>query len=165
MRSGFSHRAVVAVVVAVAAVGLGGCSKDEFPDRSAVVEVGDRTIRFEIASCGLDGTTAFIAARSDGGAVLQAVVGVDETDHETGIPSYSGITISDGDTEQGAFGAGAWEVRGKSGEPPGTVTTARIGGARIQATGRVVLLDEIGNPTGTDDDGVDFSLDARCDEV
>lgn len=152
------------MALAVAVTSL-GCSRDEFPDRSAVVEVDGRSTRFDLVSCGLDGTTAYVTGASDDGDVVQAVVGVEERDHETGVPGFTGLTVSEGAEERGAFGAGAWAARRKAGDPPGSVLAARIRGSRIQVSGRVVLLDDAGDPTGTDGSGVPFSLDARCDEV
>lgn len=151
-------------MVAVLVLSSVGCSRKEFPDRTATVEVDGRTSRFDLASCGLDDTTVFVAGSSEDGDVLQAVVGVEEDDLETGLPAFTGVTVSDGPDERGAFGAGAWAARERPGDAPGSILGARIRGARIQVTGRLVALDEAGNPTGDDGSGVPFSLDARCDE-
>lgn len=152
-----------AVLSAVTALVLSGCGKDTFADKTAKVSVDGRTTTYDIDSCGLDGATAFILGRTTGGVVLQAVVGVEE-DGTTGVPASSGLTLVDDDLELAAFGAESWERRGEIGLPPGSVTSARIRGSRIQAAGRLVAVDEQGRPLpASSDAGRPFTFDARCD--
>lgn len=149
-------RVALAVAVAVA-----GCGREpSFPDRVARVTTDGRTIEFELDSCGLDGQTAFLVGRTESGATLQAVVGV-EPDGETGVPDSTGITVQDFDTPLSAFGDEAWARRGETGPAPGSIETARIRGARIQASGRAAVVDGDEVPTG--DGLVAIGLDARCD--
>ena len=152
--------AVVGGFALVAGV-LAGCGGDEFHDRTAVVDVGGRTTTFEVTTCGLDGITAFVVGRSESGEVLQAVVGVEEDDPEAGVPALTGLTVTEGDGELVAFGADAWALRGEVAPAPGSVTDARIRGARIQADGRFSVVDGDGGVTA---DGPTFRFDARCDE-
>ncbi|MCU1497439.1 MAG: hypothetical protein JWM47_1392 [Acidimicrobiales bacterium] len=148
---------------ALGAMALAGCSKVEFADKTARVSISGQTTTYEVGSCGLDGSTAFIVGRSAGGSVLQAVLEV-ESDGRTGIPASTGLTLIDGDMEQAAFGAGSWQRRGETGKAPGAITSARVRGSRIQAAGRLVAVDGEGRPDpGSPDDGSEFTLDARCD--
>lgn len=144
---------------------LAGCGKEEFRDRSAQVTVDGRAATFELDSCGLDEQTLFVVGRTDGGRVLQAVVGL-EADLETGVPASSGLTVGLGvaGVEVGAFGTEAWERQGRTGAPPGRITSARLRGSRIQLAGDAVALDAEGAPAGSGEDLHPFSLDARCDE-
>ena len=68
-----------------------GCSRQEFEDRTAVVELDGRADHFEVASCGLDDTTAFVVGRADDGTVLQAVVGVEGPEDLDGVPASTAI--------------------------------------------------------------------------
>lgn len=160
--------ALVAALV-VAASSLVACGKQEFADRTAQVSVDGDVATFEVDSCGLDEQTLFVVGRSDGGRILQAVVGL-EADLETGVPASSGLTVGlgIGGIEVGAFGAESWERQGRTGPPPGRITSARLRGSRIQLAGDAVALDAEGDPatTATTDAGEvhPFSLDARCDE-
>ena len=157
--------AVSTTVLALALVA--GCGRDEFDDRTARVALGGRTTTFELDSCGLDGTTAYVVGRSDDGTVLQAVVGVEGDDGTTGVPASTGLTVAPRDTDaMVAFGAEAWTRRGESGEPPGRITSARIRGSRIQAEGEAVPVDDDGRPLDrpATANPVDVSLDARCDD-
>lgn len=140
------------------------CSSAEFEDRTAIVEIGARTYTFEVDACGLDGTDAFVVGATEGGAVLQAIVGVTEDDPEEGVPEATGITITDDGVDLGAFGAVSWERRDGSGPAPGRVVDARIRGSRVQASGDLATLDEDGNSVAGSE-GVSFTLDARCDEL
>ena len=115
---------------------------------------------YTVASCGLDGRTAFVVGRTDDGQVLQAVIGV-AGDHTTGVPASTGISVSTHTSSFDAFGAESWQRRGEVGAPPGTITFARIKGARIQARGTALPVDEHDQPTGAK--AVDLSFDARCD--
>lgn len=152
-----------AVGIIVALV-LASCGKDDFPDRQAIVEVDGRstTFQLEVETCGLDGDTVFVLGHADGGAVLQAVVGVDPDDPTDAEPAASGITVSDGPIDLGAFGADAWKRRGEEGDAPGVVTDVAIRGARVQLEGEAVELDDTGQPSGTEREAR-ISLDARCD--
>lgn len=144
-----------------------GCAKDEFEDRTAVVAVGGSSQTYEVDACGVDGQTAFVVARADDGAIVQAVVGL-EDDDETGVAASSGITVDlDGDSEDSrvaAFGVESWDRRGSVGPAPGTITSAKLRGSRIQLAGEVVAVDadDVAVPDGRADR---FSLDARCDDV
>ena len=153
------------VAAAALALVLVGCGKDEFPDRTARVTVDGDLATFQVDSCGLDEQTLFVVGRTDGGRILQAVVGV-EDDRETGVPDSSGLTVGlgVGGVEVGAFGPEAWERQGRTGPPPGTITSARLRGSRIQLAGDAVALDADGSAAGSGDDLHPFSLDARCDE-
>lgn len=157
--------ALVALVPASSA--LAGCARgEEFPDRSAVVELdGDRRT-YDVADCGLDGQTIFLVARADDGAVVQAVLGL-EDDDETGIPASTGVTVdldpSRTDTRFAAFGTEAWERRGTGGPVPGEITSARLRGSRIQLSGRAVPVDAQDRPIDRAEP-VEVSVDARCDE-
>lgn len=158
------HRSpIVAAAVLVVSAVLAGCGRGEFEDRTARVDVGGRTTTYSLDACGLDGETLFVVGRSEGGRVLQAVVGL-EADRETGVPDSTGLSVSEGDVDLTAFGPEAWARRGEAGEPPGRVTSARLRGSRIQAAGRVVAVDADGVPAVSGDGGTTFSLDARCDE-
>lgn len=150
-------------LLATLVVALGSCGREPaFADRTARLTVGDRTTTFAVDACGLDGQTFRLAARAESGAVLQAAVGV-EADGETGVPESTGITVYGYDqVDLAAFGDESWARRGQPGEAPGAIATARIRGARIQATGEAALVDEDEVPTG--DQLLDITLDARCDE-
>lgn len=154
------RRPVLAVVLLVAA---GACSREPaFADRTARLTVGDRTTTFTVDACGLDGQTFRLAARAESGAVLQAVVGV-EDDGETGVPESTGITVFGYEQiDLSAFGDESWARRGMGGEAPGEVTSARIRGARIQASAEAVAVDADERPLG--DATYTVRLDARCDE-
>lgn len=158
--------ALVAVAVALAA-GLAGCAKNEFEDRTAVVSVGGSTQTYQVDSCGLDEQTVFVVARADNGAVVQAVMGLEEDD-KTGIPASTGITIDQDpardDTRVAAFGAEAWERSGADGDSPGAITSAKLRGSRIQFAGDAVPVDADDVPV-PDGGSQRFSLDARCDEA
>lgn len=152
---------VVAPAVLVFA-GLAGCTREPgFEDRTARVTVDGETTTFTVDGCGIDGTTVFVLGRTDGGEVLQAVVGV-EADGETGVPRSSGITTTEGEGPVTAFSDEAWARRGESGDAPGEITSARVRGARIQATGRAQPVAVDGTPTSADP--VPIVFDARCDE-
>lgn len=153
------HLAVLVVVLVAAA----GCGREPaFPDRTARLTVGERTTTFAIDGCGLDGQTFRLAARSEGGAVLQAAVGV-ESDGETGVTESTGLTVYGYDqVDLAAFGDESWARRGRGDEAPGEIETARIRGARIQASGRAAVVDADEVPTGAP--LLDVTLDARCDE-
>lgn len=152
--------ALAALVVAATA----GCGREPaFEDRTARVTVAGRTTTFEVDACTLDGTTAYVVGRSEGGAVLQAVVGV-EDDGTTGVPASTGITVASApgdDPSVAAFGPEAWARRGEDGTPPGTIDEARIRGARIQAAGQAQPVDDEDRPIGAQRLALD--LDARCD--
>jgi hypothetical protein len=95
------------------------------------------------------------------------VMGLEEDD-QTGIPASTGLTVdldpTSTETRVAGFGAEAWERRGSSGPPPGTISSARLRGSRIQYSGTVVPVDAQDRPV-PDGEPVAFSLDARCDEV
>lgn len=148
-------------------VALAGCSKDEFPDRTAVVKVGGSSQTYEVHSCGLDGQTVFVVARAPDGAVLQGVMGL-RKDDKTGIRRSTGMTIdldpASDSTRLAAFGAESWERRGSTGSAPGTITSARLRGSRIQVAGDAVPVDPDDVPVPRAP-SQRFSIDARCDEV
>lgn len=141
---------------------LAACGREPaFPDRTARLTVGDRTTTLQVDGCGLDGQTFRLAARAESGEVLQAAVGV-ESDGETGVPRSTGLTVFGFDqVDLSAFGDEAWARRGKSGDAPGSIETARIRGARIQVSGEAAVVDADEVPTGAQLLAV--SLDARCD--
>ncbi|MGN6696430.1 MAG: hypothetical protein ACTHN0_19785, partial [Aquihabitans sp.] len=120
---------------------------------------------YEVDSCGLDHQTVFVVARADDGAIVQGVMGL-EDDDKTGIPASTGISIdldpSSDATRVAAFGAEAWERRGSTGTPPGSISAARLRGSRIQFSGTAVPVDadDVAIPSGAPQP---FSLDARCD--
>lgn len=153
----------MASIVVVAGVALGGCGRNDFEDRTAKVTIDSRTTTYQLASCGLDGSTLFVVGRSDEGAVLQAVVGLD--DEQGGVTESSGLTISrpDDDGDLAAFGPESWERRGEAGDPPGEIRRAALRGSRIQLSGRSVPVDGDGVPSANGAD-VAFTLDARCDD-
>ena len=157
----------VAATVVVLAMGVGGCARHEFADRSAVVTVGGSTQTYDVDSCGRDGQTVFVVARAPDGAVLQGVMGL-RKDHKTAVARSTGMTLdldptSDA-TRIAAFGAESWTRRGSTGPAPGRITSARLRGSRIQFSGQAVSVDARDQPVpnGTSDH---FSVDARCDEV
>ncbi len=138
-----------------------GCSREPaFEDRTARVTLDGDTTTFQVDDCGKDGETVFVVGRTDDGAVLQAVVGV-EDDGETGVPTSTGFTVTEVDRPVSAFGEEAWARQGETGSPPGEVLSARVRGARIQAAGEAQPVDITGAPTSVDP--VPFTLDARCD--
>lgn len=159
-------RAVVRLAAVVGgaglvATGLLGCGREPaFEDRTARVTLDGDTTTFAVDSCGRDGETVFVVGRTDDGAVLQAVVGV-EDDGETGVPASTGLSVAEVSLPVAAFGEEAWARRGEAGPPPGEVRSARVRGARIQAGGEAQPVDVTGAPTSADP--VAFSLDARCD--
>lgn len=156
-----------AALAASTAAALGGCGRGEFEDRTAVVRVGGSSRTYEVASCGLDDRTLFLVARAADGAVVQAVVGL-EDDLEAGVPASTGVSIDEDptrtDTRSAAFGAEAWERRGEQGAPPGSISAARLRGSRIQVDGELVPVDAQDRAVAGAD-GVAFSLDARCDQA
>lgn len=154
--------AVVLAPVLGLGVALAGCGRDGFPDRTARVTDGARTITFQVESCGRDGRTVYVLGRTPDGQVLQAVVGV-RADHRTGVVASSGLTVGDRARDRGAFGAEAWTRRGQDGPPPGRITSAAVRGARIQLAGGLVPLDATGHPAAGSEPSA-FTLDARCDQ-
>jgi hypothetical protein len=166
--------ALLALVVAGTVLGAGGCGKDGFEDRTARVTIGEKTTSYVVDSCGLDGRTLFVVARSDGGSVLQAVVGL-KADRRTGIPASTGLTVARPATEAeyasgddsrvayGAFGAESWARRGRNGSPPGHITSARLRGSRIQVGGDAVRVDPEDRPVGGSS-SQRVSIDVRCDQ-
>lgn len=151
----------LAVAAAVLVLAGGACSREPaFDDRTAQVTLDGDTTTFTVDSCGLDGATVFVVGRTDDGAVVQAVLGV-EADGERGIPGSTGITVVTDDGSWAAFGAESWERRSGQGDPPGAIDSARVRGARIQAEGRAEPVDDADRPTGGDP--VDLGFDARCD--
>lgn len=157
----------LAALAAVLGSGAAGCAKNEFEDKTAVITIGGSMQTYEVDSCGLDGHTVFVVAKADDGAIVQGVMGL-EDDDKTGVPASTGLTVdqdpSRDDTRVAAFGAEAWERRGSSGSAPGTISSARLRGSRIQFSGDVVPVDaqDVPVPNGKADS---FSLDARCDEA
>ena len=149
------------------AIGLVGCARDEFEDRTAVVTVGGSRQTYAVDACGLDDQTLFVVARADDGAIVQGVVGL-EDDDESGVPDSTGVTIDfdprSDETRVAAFGAESWERRGSVGPPPGSISSARLRGSRIQFSGDVVPVDAKDAPI-PDGKAERFSVDARCDEV
>jgi hypothetical protein len=149
------------------ATGATSCAKDGFEDRTAVVAVGGSRQTYDVDSCGLDGETVFLVARADDGAIVQGVMGL-EDDGKTGVPASTGVTVDldprSEDTRVAAFGAESWERRGASGAPPGSITSAKLRGSRIQFSGEAVPVDakDVPVPNG---EAERFSVDARCDEV
>ncbi len=140
--------------VALVVVVLAGCARDDFPDRTARVDLDGTVVDFDLASCGLDGDTLYLVGRSRAGHVLQAVMAL-AADGATGEPAGTGVSVDVDDRSYEAFGADSWRLRGEVGEAPGAVGWARLRGSRIQAGGE---LDEVDGPS------VPFTLDARCDE-
>lgn len=139
----------------------GGCSREPgFEDRTAQLTLDGDTTRFTVDDCGKDGETVFLVGRSDDGAVLQAVVGV-EDDGETGVVTSTGFTLTELPEPVAAFGDESWARQGETGAAPGAVASARVRGARIQAAGDAQPVDVAGDPTSGDP--VPFRLDARCD--
>jgi hypothetical protein len=156
-----------ATVGLLLAIGLGGCGRDEFEDRTAVVTVGGSRQTYAVDACGLDDRTLFVVARADDGAIVQGVVGL-ERDQETGVPASTGVTVdldpTSDQTRVAAFGAESWERRGSVGPPPGSISSARLRGSRIQFSGEVVPVDAKDVPV-PDGEAQRFSVDARCDEL
>jgi hypothetical protein len=157
----------LAALVVLVVTGAVGCAKDDFADRSAVVTIGGSRQTYDVESCGLDEQTVFVVARADDGAILQGVMGL-EDDDKTGVPASTGVTVdldpSSPDTRVAAFGAEAWERRGSTGSPPGSIASAKLRGSRIQFSGDVVPVDADDVPI-PDGKAERFSVDARCDEV
>ena len=54
----------------------------------------------------------------------------------------SGLTFSDDGISLAAFGAESWSRRRAPGAPPGSITSARLRGSRIQISGDAVPVDE-----------------------
>lgn len=143
---------------------LTGCGREEFPDRRALVDVDGRRVVYEFdeGTCGLDEDTIFLLGRAEDGGVLQAVVGLDESGRAD--PGATGITVSDGASDLGAFGPRSWDLRGGPGDPPGEISDASLRGARIRIVGTMQRLDPSGTPMA-DGEAVPVDLDARCDEA
>jgi hypothetical protein len=77
-----------------------------------------------------------------------------------GVATSSSLPIvSTGGFE--AFGAESWQRRKQTGPAPGTITSDRIKGARIQAAGTAQPID--GADQVTAGAPVPFTFDARCD--
>jgi len=155
------------------------CSRNDFTDHTAKVTIDGKTATYKVDSCGLDQRTVFVVARDRSGAVLQAVVGV-QKDHETGVPSRTGLTVSSPSgweneapnegvirsVDLGAFGPGSWQLRKGLGSAPGTITSARIRGSRIQVAGSLEQLDDAGTSVADsvgEPKRYPFKIDARCD--
>jgi len=152
---------VIVVGLVIASSALTACSRGDFEDRTAQVTADGSSQTYQLTSCGLDGTTVFLVGQAPGGKVLQAVVGV-EPDHETGVPGSTGLSFGPPDGTRAAFGSESWQRRGEPGSPPGRITSARVRGSRIQATGTTDRVDAQGTPSPAADPQA-FSLDARCD--
>lgn len=141
-----------------------GCSRDGFEDRTAVVTAGDRTVRFQVDSCGLDDSTLFVVGRSDADEILQAVIGLQD-DGSTGDPDATGLTVEVGEDTYAAFGATSWERRDGTGAAPGSISWSRLRGARIQLSAEAEPVADDGLPLADPNaDPVRVDLDARCDE-
>lgn len=153
-------------IVASLSTVASGCGRSEFDDRTAVVDVGGSRQTYQVDSCGLDGTTIYLVGRAPDGAVLQAVVGL-EDDLATGIVASTGVSVDADpqrtDTRVAAFGAEAWERRGATGPPPGSVSSARLRGSRIQLSAQAVAVDSLDRPVAGAEP-VGLRVDARCDE-
>lgn len=148
----------------VLAWGAIGCSRDGFEDRTAVVKAGDERVRFQVDSCGLDGSTLFVVGRSGQGEILQAVVEL-EDDASTGIPEGTGFTVDVGEDTLGAFGSTAWTLRAGRGAAPGSISWSRLRGARIQIAAEAEGVDADGRPVDDPSSSpVRVEMDARCDE-
>ena len=155
------------MLLALTAAGLtlsAGCGGSGFEDRTAEVTISDRTTTYDVESCGLDGDTAFVVARSSGGSVLQAVVGVAD-EEGTGVPEATGFTTVDDGVTLGAFGAEAWRRRGEDGPPPGSIEEADVTGSRIRLEAGAVPLEEDGTLPSGDVPAAEVSItiDSRCD--
>lgn len=153
-RSATITAAVMVVVGLVVGAALTGCGREDFPDRTARVDLDGAVLTFDLESCGLDGDTLFVVGRQGAGPVLQAVVALAD-DGTTGIPEGTGVSVDRDDRTYEAFGADSWRLRGERSDPPGTVAWARLRGSRIQVGG------ELDPGEGA---AVPFTLDARCDE-
>jgi hypothetical protein len=155
-----------ALAAGTAASSFVGCGRGEFEDRTAVVELGAARQTYAVASCGLDGQTVFLVARAPDGAVLQAVLGL-EDDGATGVPASTGVSVDADpqrtDTRVAAFGAEAWSRRGEVGVPPGEITSARLRGSRVQISAQAVPVDADDRPLARTERVV-LRVDARCDE-
>lgn len=165
-----ARRTLPVALVAGLVFGTAACGGSGFEDRTAEVTLHERTITYEVDSCGLDGDTAFVVGRSSGGSVVQAVIGVADEDG-TGVPEATGLTIYDDNVTSGAFGTEAWNRRGEAGAAPGEITDASVTGSRIRARGTVITLTDEGtliDPTAAADDqasATEFTFDARCDAL
>ena len=132
-----------------------------------MVRLGGSTQTYAVDSCGLDGQTVFVVARAPDGALLQGVMGL-RKDDATGIKASTGLTVdldpTSPDARVAAFGAESWARRGSVGPPPGSISSARLRGSRIQFAGEVVAVDadDQARPGAKPEA---FSVDARCDEV
>lgn len=160
-----TRRSVAALLAAAVALAtLSACGGNEFEDRTATVDIAGRTTTFTLDSCGLDETTLFVVGRSSGGDVLQAVVGLDD-DVATGVIESTGLTVTDEGRDLAAFGPEAWDRRAGAGPVPGAITEASLRGARIQARGTLVSIDEsVSGDPELGDQELAFTLDARCDD-
>jgi hypothetical protein len=146
------------VVLAAGACSTGG----SFPDRTARVTISGHTTDFTVTSCGRDGQTGYVVGHAADGSVVQAVIGV-RKDHHTGVPESTGVSVIDDPHSVEAFGPESWSRLRKTGPAPGTVTSDRIKGARLQAEGTAQPVDSHDDPT--DAKPVPFSFDARCDKA
>ena len=152
---------LTAVLLVLAVLGLAGCGKSEFKDRTARVTVDGRGTQYTVDSCGLDGRTLFVVGRADDGSVLQAVLGLTK-DRKKGVTASSGFSVTQGPTTLEAFGQESWGRRGKTGPAPGEITSAQLRGSRIQFGGRARYVDTDEVPTSPE--SIDVSIDARCDQ-
>ena len=125
--------AVVATALAlvVGLTGLGGCSRSEFEDRTAVVVLDGSRETYEVQACGLDGQTVFVVAEAPGGAVLQGVMGL-EDDDKTGVPASTGLTVDlDPTSTETPRGAGSGPRPGNA----GARAARRLGPSRRPGSG------------------------------
>ncbi len=157
------RRAAVAIglLALVTSGGLVGCGKkDDFEDHTAIVTIGGKATTYQLDSCGRDHETVFVVGRAKDGSVLQAVVGT-KKDHKTGVLDSTGLSIIHDPDSVSAFGKESWARRGQSGTAPGTITSARIRGSRIQVSTLAQPVDADESPTAADP--ITTTLDARCD--
>ena len=84
-------RQLPAMVLLVAGSLVGaGCSRSTFHDRTARLTREGVVTEFSLDSCGRDGVTVFVVGRTEGGRILQAVVGL-RKDRRTGITDLTGV--------------------------------------------------------------------------
>lgn len=155
-----SRRSVVALLWCCAA----GCGSSGPDADRAVVELGDRSLELTVDRCGRDGATVFVFA-TDRGAVVQAVVGLDEVGDElVADEATTGLSVELDGAGYGAFGEEAFDAAATTGgqRRPGRILDARVDGSRIVVEAEAELLGDGIGAAGAGGEPERLVLDANC---